>query len=152
MMQSVTVADSHRIRTTTGVEIAAVAKYFGAVRALDGVSLRVQDGETVAVVGPSGCGKSTLLDLVCGPTTPDAGTIAAAPATLMPQRDALLPWMTALDNAGLALRVRGTGKAQARAAARPHFAAFGLDGCEDARPDELSGGMRQRVAFLRTLL
>ena len=70
----------------------------------------------------------------------------------MPQRDGLLPWLTALDNAALALRVGGARKAAARAAAHEHFVAFGLEGFEHARPGELSGGMRQRVAFLRTLL
>jgi NitT/TauT family transport system ATP-binding protein len=70
----------------------------------------------------------------------------------MPQRDALLPWLSALDNAALALRVAGVSRAAARAAAHEHFAAFGLDGFERARPAALSGGMRQRVAFLRTLL
>jgi ABC-type nitrate/sulfonate/bicarbonate transport system ATPase subunit len=104
------------------------------------------------VVGPSGCGKSTLLELVCGLLEPDAGTLRSAPAALMPQRDGLLPWLSALDNAGLALRVAGRSRAEARAAAHGHFAAFGLDGFERARPAELSGGMRQRVAFLRTLL
>jgi ABC-type nitrate/sulfonate/bicarbonate transport system ATPase subunit len=70
----------------------------------------------------------------------------------MPQRDGLLPWLSALDNAGLALRVAGKSRAEARDVAREHFATFGLDGFEAARPAELSGGMRQRVAFLRTLL
>src|SRR3954470_21422121 len=135
-----------------GVAVAGVGKAFGAVRALDGVSLRVAPGEVVAVVGPSGCGKSTLLELVCGLTEPDAGTVDAAPAALMPQRDGLLPWLSALDNAALALRVAGVPRPAARAAAHEHFAAFGLEGFERARPRELSGGMRQRVAFLRTLL
>jgi NitT/TauT family transport system ATP-binding protein len=135
-----------------GVTVAGVEKSFGAVRALDGVSLRAAPREVVAVAGPSGCGKSTLLELVCGLAQPDAGTIQAPPAALMPQRDGLLPWLNALDNAALALRVAGVGKAAARAAAHEHFAAFGLEGFERARPSELSGGMRQRVAFLRTLL
>src|ERR1700754_1736792 len=83
-------------------------------------------GVTLAVVGPSGCGKSTLLELVCGLQEPDAGTIDAPPAALMPQHDGLLPWLSALDNAGLPLRVAGQSKAEARAAAHEHFAAFGL--------------------------
>src|SRR3954454_19028843 len=136
----------------SGVNVRGVRRTFGDVVALDGVSLRVAPGELVAVVGPSGCGKSTLLELVCGLQAPDAGTVQAPPAALMPQRDALLPWLSAEDNAGLALRVRGASRATARAAARPYFEPFGLSGFERARPAELSGGMRQRVAFLRTLL
>jgi ABC-type nitrate/sulfonate/bicarbonate transport system ATPase subunit len=134
------------------VVVEAVGKAFGPVVALDGVSLRAGAGEVVAVVGPSGAGKSTLLELVCGLAEPDAGRVEAPPAALMPQRDALLPWLTAADNAGLALRVAGLSRSRARARAREHFAAFGLAGFEDARPAALSGGMRQRVAFLRTLL
>jgi NitT/TauT family transport system ATP-binding protein len=134
------------------VVVDAVVKSFGAVRALDGVSLRVRRHETVAVVGPSGCGKSTLLEIVCGLLAPDAGCVGGAPAALMPQRDGLLPWLSALDNAGLALRIGGTPKAEARRRAHEHLVAFGLDGFEDARPRALSGGMRQRVAFVRTLL
>src|SRR3954462_11724658 len=137
---------------TGGLEVVAVEKAFGPVRALAGVSLRAAAHEVVAVAGPSGCGKSTLLELVCGLQAPEAGTVRSAPAALMPQRDGLLPWLSALDNAGLALRVAGISRARARAAAREHFAAFGLEGFERARPGELSGGMRQRVAFLRTLL
>jgi ABC-type nitrate/sulfonate/bicarbonate transport system ATPase subunit len=135
-----------------GVVLAGVAKAFGPVAALDGVSLRAAVRETVAIVGPSGCGKSTLLELVCGLAAPDRGTVEAPPAALMPQRDGLLPWLSALDNAALALRVGRVPRARARAAAHEHFAAFGLEGFERARPQELSGGMRQRVAFLRTLL
>ncbi len=135
-----------------GIALDGVSRAFGAVRALDGISLRVAPHEIVAVVGPSGCGKSTLLELVCGLQAPDSGTVRADPAVLMPQRDGLLPWLSAEDNAALALRVAGRPRADARAAAREHFAAFGLAGFERSRPRELSGGMRQRVAFLRTLL
>jgi NitT/TauT family transport system ATP-binding protein len=109
-------------------------------------------GEIVAVVGASGCGKSTLLELICGLQQPDAGSVAADAAVLMPQRDLLLPWASALDNAALALRVRGAGREPAREQARPWFERFGLGGFEEARPAALSGGMRQRVAFVRTLL
>src|SRR3954468_1141078 len=136
----------------SGVALSGVRKAFGDVVALDGVDLRVRAGELVAVVGPSGCGKSTLLELVCGLAEPDAGAIDAPPAALMPQRDGLLPWLSALDNAALARRVAGDSRPVARAAAHEHFAAFGLDGFERTRPAALSGGMRQRVAFIRTLL
>jgi NitT/TauT family transport system ATP-binding protein len=122
------------------------------VPALAGMSLRAAPHEVVAIVGPSGCGKSTLLELVCGLQQPDRGRVTTDPAVLMPQRDALLPWASALDNAALPLRVAGRSRAQAREGAQPLFARFGLAGFEAARPLELSGGMRQRVAFVRTLL
>jgi NitT/TauT family transport system ATP-binding protein len=122
------------------------------VRALEDISLEAARGELLAVVGPSGCGKTTLLELLCGLQLPDRGTIACPPAALMPQRDLLLPWLSALDNAALALRIAKLGRAQARRRAAALFAELGLDGFQEVRPGELSGGMRQRVAFLRTLL
>ena len=122
------------------------------MQALSDVSLRAARGRVLAVVGPSGCGKTTLLELICELQAPDAGVIACEPAVLMPQRDLLLPWLSAVDNAALALRIAGRSRAQARAGATALFAELGLGGFEHARPHELSGGMRQRVAFLRTLL
>jgi NitT/TauT family transport system ATP-binding protein len=122
------------------------------VLALDGLTLSARGGEVLAVVGPSGCGKTTLLELICGLQRPDAGRVLSAPAALMPQRDLLLPWLSALDNAGLALRIAGCTRARARELSSGLFAEMGLAGFERSRPCELSGGMRQRVAFLRTLL
>jgi NitT/TauT family transport system ATP-binding protein len=127
---------------------------FGSVVALDGLELEVRDGEAVAVVGPSGCGKSTLLELLAGLQAPDEGLVAGGgeACAFMPQSDLLLPWRDALGNAGLALECAGASKAEARRAAAPLFERFGLGEFEHAYPRELSGGMRQRVAFLRTLL
>jgi ABC-type nitrate/sulfonate/bicarbonate transport system ATPase subunit len=122
------------------------------VLALEGMSLRAAAGEIVAVVGPSGCGKSTLLELICRLQAPDAGTIESEPAALMAQRDLLLPWRSAIDNAALALELRGVAREDARAQAAPWLERFGLGEFLQARPAQLSGGMRQRVSFLRTLL
>jgi ABC-type nitrate/sulfonate/bicarbonate transport system ATPase subunit len=124
----------------------------GAVQALAGVSLHAAHGELLAVVGASGCGKTTLLELICGLQSSEHGSISCAPAALMPQHDLLLPWLHAVDNAALALRIAHRPRAEARAQASRLFAELGLDGFEHAYPHELSGGMRQRVAFLRTLL
>src|SRR3954467_11519114 len=123
-----------------GVRLDGVRKAFGPVLALDGVDLAVAAGEVVAVVGPSGCGKSTLLELVCRLAAPDAGAVSAPPAVLMPQRDGLLPWLSALDNAALARRVAGDSRTIARARAHAHFAAVGLEGFEGARASGVAGG------------
>ncbi len=135
-----------------GVDVQYRSERGAPVQALAGVSLHAEAGEVLAVVGPSGCGKTTLLELICGLRAPDSGSIRCAPAALMPQRDLLLPWLSALDNAALALRIARVPRATARARAEEVFAELGLAGFERARPYELSGGMRQRVAFVRTLL
>ena len=148
--------EPRELNVADAVRIELVSRTFrtrrGPIQALAGMSLRAAPREVVAVVGPSGCGKSTLLELICGLQRPDAGTVHAPPAAFMPQRDLLLPWLSALDNAGLALRARGSSRQAARRAAAPWLERFGLERFERARPAELSGGMRQRVSFLRTLL
>jgi ABC-type nitrate/sulfonate/bicarbonate transport system ATPase subunit len=150
------VKEPRDLQGPVGVEVQVVSRTFrtrrGEVTALHGVSMSAAPGEIVAVVGPSGCGKTTLLELICRLQAPDSGTVSSAPAALMPQRDLLLPWLSAVDNAALALRAKGVSRDRARATAQPWLERFGLAGFERARPAELSGGMRQRVSFLRTLL
>jgi NitT/TauT family transport system ATP-binding protein len=144
------------------IELRDVAKSFGRVAALAGVSLSVARHSRVGIVGPSGGGKTTILKIVAGLLDADSGLVRVGDATsppqrlarcaLMPQRDLLLPWRTALDNAAIALQNQGLSRAEARSRTRPLFERFGLASFEDARPGELSGGMRQRVGFLRTLM
>ena len=144
------------------IAVSGLRHSFGEREVLAGLSFRSGERRVLGLVGPSGCGKSTLLELVAGLREPRGGRIEVEGAVnagerlrrcaYMPQRDLLLPWLSALDNAGLALRNRGASRAEARRTTAPLFERFGLEGFETARPAELSGGMRQRVAFLRTLV
>ncbi|MFB6107473.1 MAG: ABC transporter ATP-binding protein [Haloplanus sp.] len=133
---------------------------YGDLCALDGVSLTVDDGEFVTVVGPSGCGKTTLLRAVGGLETPATGTVRVdgdPPETAQSegrlgfvfQDHTLLPWKTALENVTFLRRMAG--KEPDPEGARDLLATTGLDGFEDARPSELSGGMKQRVAIARAI-
>ena len=137
---------------TAAIELSGVSHTFGETQALCDIDLSVDVGERVGIVGASGAGKTTLLEIVCGLLTPSRGHIRAERAVLMPQRDLLLPWLSALDNAGLALRVAGLSREQARLRARPLLDHLGLGEFAGAGPDRLSGGMRQRVSLLRSLL
>ncbi|MGW6725569.1 ABC transporter ATP-binding protein [Nocardia sp. NPDC055029] len=128
---------------------------------LGGVSFTVRSGEFVTVIGPSGCGKSTVFNMLAGLESPDSGSVGfraadgedtASHCAYMPQKDLLFPWRTVLDNTILGLRVQGVPKSEARRRARELFPVFGLSGFEDARPSQLSGGMRQRAALLRTVV
>lgn len=131
------------------------------VEALGGVDLEALPGQFVSLVGPSGCGKSTLLQVLAGLLAPDAGesliegrSTVGAPglAAYMPQKDLLLPWRKALGNAVLGAEIAGTPRAEAREQALSLLERFGLAGFENAWPSQLSGGMRQRLALLRTFL
>jgi ABC-type nitrate/sulfonate/bicarbonate transport system ATPase subunit len=146
------------------LELRGVTKTFDPVTALAGFDAAVAPGEFVTVVGPSGCGKSTLFNIVAGLEEPDAGGILRfegrschaadllGRVSFMPQRDLLLPWRNVIDNAVLALEVEGVPRKDARAKALRMLPEFGLAGFESQYPHQLSGGMRQRVALMRTFL
>ena len=151
------------------LQLTAIAKAYangqGELRVLQDVSLTVGRDELVALIGPSGCGKSTVLNIIAGLEEPTSGSVAlladAAPwganrrlgrVAYMPQKDLLLPWRTVLGNAVLGLEVQGVRPPEARERAAALLDTFGLGGFADEYPHNLSGGMRQRVAFLRTIL
>jgi len=127
---------------------------------LAGIDLTVNEGEFVSIIGPSGCGKSTLLNIIAGLDLPDTGLVELADAPdgrlgqtgYMQQKDLLLPWRSVLDNTILGLELRGVPRKQAREQALEFTEEFGLKGFEHQYPYALSGGMRQRAAFLRTML
>lgn len=133
---------------------------FDEAKILNNVNFTAAEGEFVSILGPSGCGKSTILKLLAGVLPMQGGRILVDGAPIgqksrhfayMPQNDLLFSWRTILDNVCLYGQVHGHRK-EAREEARKHFAGFGLAGYEDAYPSDLSGGMRQRAAFLRTSL
>ena len=130
------------------------------IHALDGISFEVARGEAIALIGPSGCGKSTVLKLIAGLIKPDAGEMVLdGEPIIKPRRETalilqdygLLPWKTVIDNAALGLKIAGLSKARARERARKALDVVGLDGYEKNFPQQLSGGMKQRLAIARSL-
>jgi NitT/TauT family transport system ATP-binding protein len=150
------------------IRLQNIRKHFGSakhrVAALECVDLSVAAGEFVTVVGPSGCGKSTLFNVIVGLIPPDEGGALyidgeqqaldhlLGRVAFMPQRDMLMPWRTVLDNAILAAEIDRVPREQARTRAAAALGRFGLKGFERHYPQQLSGGMRQRVALMRTFL
>jgi NitT/TauT family transport system ATP-binding protein len=130
------------------------------VTAIADIGFELRKGEVVAIVGPSGCGKTTLFNIIAGLQEPSQGKIevngkqvhqATGHVGYMLQKDLLLPWRTVMDNVIIGLQVRKMPRKEAEAIASKLIEAYGLKGFEDSYPSALSGGMRQRVAFMRTL-
>ncbi len=147
------------------VELRGLSRRFagneGDIVALDGVDLVASDGEFVSIIGPSGCGKSTLFNIVAGLDEPTDGDVRLEGSALedrlgasayLPQHDALLEWRRVVDNVALSLELQGVRRREARQRALPLLERFGLAEFATAWPWQLSGGMRQRVAFLRTVI
>lgn len=147
------------------VQLREISKGFdtaeGRIEVISSFSMEVEKGSFVSIIGPSGCGKSTVLKLICGLLKPDQGEImidnnsdikAGDRISYMPQKDLLMPWRTVIDNVILPLEIAGVDRNKAREKALALFPLFGLDGFASSYPEELSGGMSQRAALLRTML
>ncbi len=150
---------------TPKLELRTVNKFFDSkekrTAVLDDVSLNVMPGEFVSIIGPSGCGKSTMFNIIAGLTNPSSGEVLVdgEPVTghvehfaYMPQKDLLFPWRRVIDNTTLGLEVQGEKGEAARKKVAPLFKTFGLSGFENSYPWQISGGMRQRAALLRTVV
>lgn len=143
------------------LDIEGVSQGFGDIKVLDAINLHVESGQVACLLGPSGCGKTTLFHVVAGLSRPwsgrvllDGHDITGQPGRLayMLQKDLLLPHKTILDNVSLPLVLKGEPRESARDKARDLLGLFGLEGTQDRWPAELSGGMRQRAALLRSYL
>jgi len=143
------------------LEIKDVSVSFKGMPVLSGINIYLEKGELVSLLGKSGSGKTTLFNVIAGLLYPDSGQvffkgedIVGKPGNVsyMLQKDLLLPFRTIEDNVALPLLMRGMDKKEAREKATEHFSDFGLEGTEKKYPKQLSGGMRQRAALLRTYM
>jgi len=150
--------------TVPAIRVQGVDKIYDgklAVHALKDIDLTISEGEFVAILGPSGCGKSTLLNLIAGFEQPTSGSLQVfGEAVNKPgpdravvfQEPALFPWMSVWDNIVFGPKLRGISSSQYTTEAKEYLSALGLDGFADHLPDQLSGGMKQRVGIARALL
>ncbi len=138
-----------------------ISKTFDEEKIINNISLELYEGEIVSLLGVSGGGKTTLFNIIAGLSLPDEGSVwingeevigKPGHVSYMLQKDLLLPYRTIIDNVALPLQIRGMKKKKAREVAAPYFAEFGLQGTEKKYPAQLSGGMKQRAALLRTYL
>lgn len=143
------------------LSVRGVSKSFEDGKIINRISLELREGEIVSLLGVSGVGKTTLFNIIAGLSEPDEGSVwldgeditgMPGKVSYMLQKDLLLPYHNILDNVALPLRIRGMKKKEAREKAASYFQAFGLEGTQRKYPAQLSGGMRQRAALLRTYL
>lgn len=143
------------------LQVNAVSKSFEDEKIIQNISLELKEGEIVSLLGVSGGGKTTLFNIIAGLSEPDEGTVYLESENItgkpghvsyMLQKDLLLPYRTIVDNVALSLIIRGMKKREARQKASAYFEEFGLEGTQKKYPAQLSGGMKQRAALLRTYL
>jgi ABC-type nitrate/sulfonate/bicarbonate transport system ATPase subunit len=149
------------MQSNTILEVAGIRKSYPGLHTLEDISLRLERNQFVSVLGPSGCGKSTLFNIISGLEKPDRGRVIiegedyngrTGRVSYMHQKDLLLPWRNILDNVCLPLFVKKVARSRAYERAIGYFPDFGLEGFEGKYPHQLSGGMKQRAALLRTYL
>ncbi len=138
-----------------------ISKSYDGIEIISDINLEIYEEELVCILGASGVGKTTLFNILSGLLEPDSGdvwlegkNITGKPGKIsyMLQKDLLFAHKTVIDNVSLSLRIGGMSKKEARAKAKPYFERFGIEGMESKYPSQLSGGMRQRAALLRTYL
>lgn len=151
----------YQISNMKKLEAIGIEKSFGKLHTLEKVYIELEENQFVSILGPSGSGKSSLFNIISGLVKPDAGKIfiegqeytgKTGRVSYMQQKDLLLPWRTIIDNVSIPLLLKGVKREAAARAAGEYFLSFGLSGFEDNYPSQLSGGMRQRAALLRTYL
>ncbi|GAB7386633.1 ABC transporter ATP-binding protein [Bacillaceae bacterium] len=156
----------HRSTQRNVIEVKEVSKTFstdknGEIKVLNQISLEVKEKEFLSIVGPSGCGKSTLFNIIAGLIPPTRGKVkvhgkeisqATGHVGYMMQQDLLFPWRTVLENVCLGLEIQGLPKKEQHEKAKEYLCRYGLESFVNAYPSALSGGMRQRVALIRTLV
>jgi ABC-type nitrate/sulfonate/bicarbonate transport system ATPase subunit len=148
-------------KNSTKLEVKSISKTFEDTPVVKGVSLYLKEDEFVSILGPSGSGKSTIFNIISGLMVPDEGKILidgedytgkTGRVSYMYQKDLLLPWKKIIDNVSLSLVIKGESKKAAREKVAEYFSIFGIEGFEYKYPFQLSGGMRQRAALMRTYM
>ncbi|WP_270301090.1 ABC transporter ATP-binding protein [Terrisporobacter petrolearius] len=140
-------------QTNKKIVISNLSKKYKDKLILKDIDLHVYDEEIVSIIGPSGCGKSTIFNILSNLTTSDSGEVDInGRFSYMYQKDLLLPYKNIMDNVSLPLILKGEKKKKSQETVKPYFSTFGLEGYENKFPHELSGGMRQRVNFMRTFV
>lgn len=143
------------------IRVDNISKSYNKIKFLEHVNLNLNCGETVCIIGKSGIGKTTLLNIISGLESPDSGKIFlndenitsnSGKISYMMQKDLLLPYLKIIDNVSLPLVINGESKKSARSKALSYFKIFEIEGTENKYPHELSGGMKQRAALLRTYI
>ena len=149
--------ENHKVK----LKAEKITKTFEETKVLDIVSIELKQCEFVSIIGPSGCGKSTIFNIISGLTKPDSGEVfidgknytgKTARVSYLHQKDLLLPWKRIIDNVSIPLILKGESRKTSRDKAAAYFELFGLEGFESKYPHQLSGGMKQRAALLRTYL